>query len=310
MDMDIKVVVTQMMVMFLLILTGYFMYQKKFLSDSSTTAISGLILNLFNPALIMSSALSKERIATTRSIIYVLIISFLVFFFLVLLGFVMPKILRVKKEEIFIFKLLTVFGNTGFIGIPLTNAIFGSGAVIYASLFNIPYNIFLYSYGIYLIVKSKDKTSKVPFDFKKVINIGTISCIVTVILFLINPPLPEFATKTLSSLGAANTPLSMMVLGVCLAQLPLKSIFSNIRLYFFAFIRILFLPIAIALLLKPVIHDPIIFGVTILIIAMPCGSMPIMLVSKHGIQSNTLSEGVVLTTILSLVTISIISFFL
>ena len=43
--------------------------------------------------------------------------------------------------------VLSIFGSTTFFGIPVVGAVFGAEGILYASIFNIGYRIFLYSYA-------------------------------------------------------------------------------------------------------------------------------------------------------------------
>ena len=137
-------------------------------------------------------------------------------------------------------------------------------------------------------------------------NIGTVSSII----FISRIKLPEQFTSAITYLSNTTTSLSMIAIGVSLVQIPLKKIFTDVKLYIFAAIRLLIIPICSAVILKNIISDGLIYGVTILMAAMPCGSMPVILAQTYGVDSECAARTVVLTTILSLGTIGVVALFM
>ncbi|HIT89163.1 MAG TPA: AEC family transporter [Candidatus Merdenecus merdavium] len=303
--MSIQVVLHQMVIIFILMLLGYLVYKKGIINDVSTKHISGLIINLFNPALLISSSISENRQATTKDILITLLVAISMFVILMILGTIMPFILKAPKKNSYVYTLMTIFGNIGFMGIPITAALFGREAVIYVSVFNLPYNILIYTYGTHLIKKNSPNPIG-SFHLKDIINIGTISSFIAIFLFLLNPPIPDVLRDTVEIVGGTTTCLSMMVVGVSLAKFPMKDIFNNGRIYLFTMLRLLLLPILAAIFLKGFFQNDVMFGVTILMLSMPAGSLPALLSEELGVDSTQLSRGILLTTILSLVTISMV----
>lgn len=306
--MSVNIVFNQMIIIFLLMMTGYYLYKKSIITDDTDKFLSSLIVTVFNPAMIISGALEKEGPGGINEIIFVSVIACAMYLMLIISGYLIPYILRVAREEKNIYNVMTIFGNIGFIGIPVTSALLGKSALIYVIIFNLAYNVFIYTYGIYLITKGTEK--KPVYNLKNLINTGTVSSIAAIVIFIFKIKFPEPLTSAVNYLSSATTSLSMIAIGVSLAQIPLRKIFTDIKLYLFAAIRLLVIPICSAVILKHVITDPIIYGVTILMIAMPCGSMPVILAQTYGVDSECAARTVVLTTILSLVTISAVAFFM
>lgn len=89
------------------------------------------------------------------------------------------------------------------------------------------FNIFCYSYGIYLI-SGDDKLS---FDFKQLINPGIIFSIIAIIIYLTKWKMPQIIGETSNLIGSITTPLAMMLIGSSLADIPPKEVINDIRLY-------------------------------------------------------------------------------
>ena len=306
--MSTGVVLQQMLVIFLLILTGFIIYKKGIVSYDTSRQISALITNVCNPALMIASVFSDEMTATRGDVLATALIALVVYLIMIAAGFAVPLILRVKRDERKYFNLMMVYGNTGFIGIPVVTALLGEGAVIYVNVFNFFYNIFIYTHGIFVLNLGAENGNR--FSFKKLINIGTISSVLAVILFWFEIPLPVSVIETTSYIGKCTTFLSMIVLGVSVARTNIGRIFGNIRLYLFTMIRLIAFPILVTLVLKPFVANPTILAVTLLLTSMPVGNMPLMLAQEQGEEAETLSNGIILTTLLSLITITITTRFL
>jgi predicted permease len=108
-------------------------------------------------------------------------------------------------------------------------------------------------------------------------------------------------------MGRCTTFLSVVVLGISMASMQLKTIFSDVKMYLFAGIRFLGVPVVVTLLLKPWIANEILLGVITLTLALPVANMPLMMAQQNAEDTSTLSRGIVLTTLLSLVTITLVS---
>lgn len=80
-------------------------------------------------------------------------------------------------------------------------------------------------------------------------------------------------------------------------------------MYGFIALKFLLLPIAVSFLLRLVIKDEVVYGVTILMAAVPVGNLPLMRVEETGGDGTMLSKGIILSTVLSLVTIPVVTLF-
>lgn len=328
--MNIQTVFQQMLIIFMLILTGAVLYRRKLVSDDTSRQISGLVAHLCNPAHLIYSALSSQSKVSPQELLNGLLLILLAYGILLLCSFLLPYLLRVPKKEHFAYRLLTVYGNVGFIGIPLASAVLGPSSLIYVSLNNLVYNMLIYTHGISTIhavtgqcpsgascrkesrdqngQKNSGSLSRLFLSAKKftsLINIGTVSALLTLILYLGNFQLPLLLSETLHYMGRSTTFLSMLVLGTAVGQMPLRRIFSNLRLYPFTALRLILLPVLCIRLLRLLSGDMLLISTTALLLAVPAGNMPLILSRQRNADTETLSQGILLTTLLSLLTIPI-----
>ncbi len=307
--MDILIVLQQMAMIFILISIGIILFKKQMLSENTSTQISGIIVNVTNPALLVSSAFSEGPKASLQELGTAFAAFAAVYAVLIAAGFLIPYILRVPKGYHYAYQLLTIFGNVGFIGIPLAQAVLGPESLIYVSIYNLFFNILIYTVGIALLQKTKGEKSA-AFRAKKLVNAGTISAAATVFFYLCDFDVPSILPSTLNYMGQATTLLSMLVLGVSVAQMTPRDIFSHPQLYGFTLLRQILLPVLLIMAFRPFIDNPLILSTLALMLAVPAANMPLMLSKQFHVETETISQGIILTTVLSLVTIPVVSLFL
>lgn len=318
--MSITIVLQQMIIIFILIGIGMILYHNKMLSEETSKQISGIIINVTNPAILVCSAFEDVPKVSLRELGIALISYIAVFAILIAIAFLIPYILGVPKKLHYAYQMLTIFGNVGFIGIPLSSAVLGSESLIFVSIFSLLFNLLIYTFGMSMLEKaaslqtaegaSVSDKSITSGRLKKFINAGTISAAATIIFYLGDFPVPVIVSSTLSYTGRATTFLSMLVLGVSVAQITPKDIFSHPRLYIFTLLRQIIVPIGCVLLMRGLIENKLILNTMLLMVAVPAANMPLMIAKQMDMETESISQGIILTTILSLVTVPIACLFL
>ena len=233
-----------MAVLFLLMGIGYLCYRKNIITDEVSKKLSAIVVNIANPALVLTGCLEEEKIQG-KELLTTVIIIVAVYLALLLIAQVLPMLLRVEKRSRGTYRAMTVFSNIGFMGFPVVAALYGNGAILYAALFTIPYNVLIYTYGISAMSagdkreheKGVDENSGISFLLGRILNVGVIACIITMIIYFFRIPVPKVAADTITHLSNLTAPLSMMVIGASLATIDLKKLFMDVRLLFFSAIK-------------------------------------------------------------------------
>lgn len=297
----------QMIVLFILMGIGYFCYKKQIITDEVSKKLSAIVVNIANPALVLTGCMGEEKIRGEELLLTgVVMIS--MYIVLLILAEVLPRLLRVDKKSRGTYRAMTVFSNIGFMGFPVISALYGNGALLYAALFMIPYNILIYTYGVNAMsTEKKEGVEKGSSKLGRIFNIGVIACILTIIIYLTGIQMPEFVQKTVTNLSNLTAPLSMMVIGASLATIDLKKLFLDARLLVFSVIKLILIPVIGMLIIKQFVSNEIICGVCMVMLATPVGSMTAMLAQQYDGDYEMASKGVALTTILSVVTMPLVS---
>ena len=286
---------------------GVYSKKKGLIDNNNQKQLSGIVVNVGNPAMILSGSMSKENAMSKNELLFSLLIAIGIFMVMILLAFFIPKLLKFQSKDYGIVKLMLIFSNIGFMGMPMVSSIYGEAALMYVTIFLIPFNVLVYTYGIYVLQKD-NKESKGKYMLSKIFNIGVIACFISIILYLLPVQMPYFIVETISMLSKITGPLSMMIIGAYMLDIRWKEIFNDVHLIIFSVIKMIILPIIILFILKMIINDKILLGVSLIMLATPVGSMTAMLASQYNEKSYTLAtKGVSITTVMSVFTIPLIS---
>lgn len=296
------VVLEQMVMIFILILTGFVLYKKKMISDSASKDLSALVVNVCSPGLIIVSMFNDLSQIPRENVVFVGVIAVIFYIFLILFGYFLVWVLKVPDSLRNAYVLMTVFGNTGFIGIPVALAIIGPESMVYVIVFNFLFNLTIFTFGIMLLKKDTEGKKRTWKDY---LSPGLIVCIAAFLIYWFQLGLPEEIETLAGYYGNACTLLSMIVIGISLAGMKVRDMMQNKRLLAFVIIRFIAFPVILALALRPVLPDLLIRATVVLMAALPVGNFPAMLCEQYGRDPKPIAEGIVVTTILSVFTITL-----
>lgn len=209
-------------------------------------------------------------------------------------------ILYKKKEEQKrkTLKYGTIISNSGFLGNPMVEGIYGSDGLLYAALFMLPVRVVMWTLGIAVFLKDrKEKLWK---------NILTHPCIVAIYLgafvMLSGLQLPVFVEKTIMGISNCNTPLSMMLIGMMLAEVKPKGLIDKTMVFYVA-IRLLVIPAVVFAITAYLPIDAMLRGITVIMAGMPAPITTALLSAKYGGDEKYATGMIFLSTIVSLITL-------
>ena len=302
----------KMLTVAVLLVLGVVIYKAGIVSVQGSKETSALVIQICCPLMIIYNALEDESVFTLTELAAILAVCAVVYLVLLVTGELLPRLLRAPKEKYPFYTMLSLFGNVGFIGLPVGLSILGSSSMLYIVIFNMMYSVFFYTYG--LVTMSRAVGQKIPFRLKSLVNAGTVSCVIALGIYLfraVHPfAAPALVTDALGYVSCTTTFLAMLVLGVNLATAPLKAVLGNLRMYGFVLLRFLALPCLLAAVLSRLLPgEPMLVSSMALMAAMPAGNMSVMLASNYNAETDTLTSGIVLSTLLCTVMIPVVSLF-
>ena len=287
----------QNLVMLVYMMIGYFLYKKKLVSAGGSADIGRILLYIVMPAAILKSYLadfSRERLEG-------LFVSFLAALLSLLLSIAAARIAFSKEQGIERFG--AAFSNAGFIGIPLVQMTLGEEAVFYVSSYVALLNILQWTYGLVTITGDRSLISVKRLRTNPIL----LSFLAGIALFLLPVSLPETAENVVGTIAAMNGPLAMIVLGVYLGQVPLRSLFCGRVVYRSAKVRLIVIPVLTMALLFVFPEKYHMLKLTILIAASaPVGSNVSIFAQLYGQDYMQSVKEVTLSTLLCIITLPLI----
>jgi len=295
-----NLVFEQVMVLFLIMIVGMIATKRNIIDEQARKKMSELLLYITSPFLVVSSFNFKYSRDMLVNAGIVLAFALGIHLLAVFLGQFLFR--RYPKEKQSVLKFTLVFSNCGFMGFPVLESLFGKIGVFYGSIYNAVFHIFLWTYGMMLFSRNKEQTSIA----KAVINPGTVSVVIGMVVFLFPIELPNPVSQVLDMVGSMTAPLSMLIVGALLGSIDLKSIFIGFDAYYGSLLRLILMPMIAILALSPLGIERELLGVCVVVTAMPAAANTAIFAEKFDGDSILGSRSVGLSTILSIITIPLI----
>ncbi len=289
--------------LFLLIAIGYLLSWKGMLIPKTRKQLTDLIIYVVLPCNIVHSFMIKFSHEILLLSGEVLIIGFVIQGFYILLNKFLWN--RFPPNQGISLKYGIICSNAGFMGLPLSESVFGSIGLLYASVALLPIRIFMWSSGLSLFTTTTKK--------QVVKTLATHPCIIAVfvglVIMIFQIPIPAFLDSTITSLSSCCTALSMIVIGSILADVDLRTVFEKATVLY-SFVRLIAIPAVIYVVLRLIGIDNLVTGVIVLLAAMPAGSTTAMLAQKYDQDAPFASKLVFTSTLTSLITLPFWAFLL
>ncbi|WP_455616955.1 AEC family transporter [Eisenbergiella sp.] len=287
----------QNLVMFVYLLIGFFLYKKKLISAQGSADIGRILLYIVMPIAILKSYLAEFTMERLEG----LAVSFLAALLSLLLAILVSRAAFKKEQEIERFG--AAFSNAGFIGIPLVQMTLGDEAVFYVSSFVALLNILQWTYGLVTITEDRSLISMKQLRTNPII----LSFVVGVALFLLPFSLPTTLGNVVTTVASMNGPLAMIVLGVYLGQVPLRSIFSGRAVYRCTLVRLVIIPVLTIVLMMVFPAKYHMMKLAILIVASaPVGSNVAIFAQLYQQDYMQAVKEVCLSTLMCIITFPLI----
>lgn len=293
-------IINQVIILSIIMLVGIYARKKEIFNSAVNKKMSTFLLDITLPCLIVSSfnySYSQDMMNKAKLIF---IYSVIVHFALIFVSYIFAYKFEDRKNKVL--RAAIIFSNCGFMGYPVLEGLFGKIGVFYGSVFNIPFNLFMLSYGTMLFTGKKDiKSLKAALKHP-----GIIATVIGLMLFSFSITIPVPIYKALSSVGAMTTPLSMIIVGSMLAEINIKEIFSGFVVYYASAIRLIVGPLLTLIIMRLLHADRLLLEIGVTIETMPVAVIASILAEKYGGDTKLASKCIFISTIISMITIPII----
>lgn len=300
--MDVSVLIPKMIVFVVLMVIGYLCAKTNFAGREFTKDASKMVINVFMTATIINSVLVSDACLSGGELLQVMLVLCMSVGVCWVLAAISCRLVGLGDKAP-LFELLIAVMNNMFIALPVVETLFGSQAVFYCSLSCIPFNILLYTFGIYRLQGGEGKGS---VRLRDIFSVPLLATLAALVIFLLQPPVPPVVEELASTMSAATMPLSMIVIGSSLGSVSLLDAFKKGKLYLMCVLRLLLCPLLVWLLAGLITDDLMLRVTATIIAAAPSGVVVSVLAIQYDRDAVFTSEGVLLSTVFSMLTIPLI----
>ena len=287
---------SQVGIMFLMMAAGFGLVKAGKLTPEAVPQMTNLLLTVVLPCMLVDS-LQIER---TQALLDVMGYAFLLLAVLYVLYCLLtaPLFRRQPPATGKALRFGVLYGNVGFMGLPLIQMVLGEQAMVYGVINLIVFNLFNWSQGVVLMGGRKQISLK-----QAVLNPGILGIIAAMLLFFCGITLPSMAGNAVNFLGSMNTPLAMVIIGAQMAQADWQAIFRNRSILLACLLKLVAMPLLTALVLYPLHPEPDLYCTLVLLAGVPTASITAMFAQRYGQDVATSAQLVTLTTLLSILTL-------
>ena len=296
----VSLIIDKIIMMFLIMMLGVICYKKNFLDEGTSVKLSNFLLMIVNPLVIFVSYQIDFQADLFQNLLLVLGLSMVSFAVQILLiHLVIPG---KKNRDATIERLSAIYGNCGFIGIPLINSLFGREGVFYMTAYLTVFYLYFWTHGVIIMAGKTDlKTTA-----KNLLSPAIVGVVLGLVCFLAQLRLPSVIVSAMDSVGSMNTPLAMLVAGATLGKSDLRVCLRKKRIYWICALKLLIVPAVAMAMVLPLALPQTVVMTLLVAAACPIGACCTMFALKYKGDGQYASEMFAVSTVLSAVTIPLL----
>lgn len=294
----------QIVILLFFMAVGFILVRSKLLPHGSHRFFSTLVTYVFLPGLNFYTFAVGLDFSDFSKHFSNLGLSLVLLVVLYIAGMFLAKLFAKNKGEHGIYHYTFVMPNQGFVGFPLILGIYGLEMLVDFQIFTLPFSIFVYTLGMMML------TSQKGIVWSRLFCPPVIGMIAGFIVSLTGVPLPDIVIDISQTAGNCMSTVAMILTGCVLAELPLKEMLGDIKIYIVSLIRLVGIPVVActALYFLGATKDQIIL--TVLFLSLPCGLNTVVFPATYGGDSRPGAKLALVSSLMCLVTIPlIVSFF-
>ena len=307
----------QMAYLFLLIVIGYVLAKLRVVPDNAAGVLSKLENNVFIPALVMGTFMTKFTVECIRTAGQFLLGG------LVAIGITAPLAVllgRFCSKDSYVRKICTyglAFSNFGFMGNAIVLGLFRQDILFVYLIFTLPFWAGIYTWGVpALLIPSAEGKRTLWQRLKPFANPMFVGMIIGIVLGLLPFSGHEYADfgffgALVRDLGNCMSPIAMVLTGMTIAKIDIKATLKNASVYVTSLIRLVAIPLVTVFVLRLVLQlfpaIPLELSLCVVCaLAMPLGLSTIVIPSGYGMDTTAASGMALVSHLLSCITIPLV----
>lgn len=313
-----EVVFGQLVGFAIMLVIGYICITCKVYGEETLNGIRQIIVNVGIPLMVFANATSG---ATRDDLInsgVVLVLAVIVYVVLGLVMWCIARIMRLSVDRGHVFQIAFMFGNIGFIGLPLMVALFPERGALYYALVALVEQALLWTYAVWALKPQakRNEEAREPLGqrIRGIISPGLVAVVVSLLAILLGVQIPDVIISPLKTVGSMATPLSLMYIGGLFALRDWAGTLRRPELYVGVIVKMIIMPIAFYCLFT---YVPPLLGFTLdseavhaitIISGMPTMATLVILAERERNHAEYAVGLVLLTMVASLFTLSAVSY--
>ena len=294
------VVGSQVLILFLLIILGFFGGRIKITTKEGVRSMNDIMLYFVTPCVIIHAFQRQYDPLLLKNLLLSVLAAFISHAFSYILALIFIKNENYSKKKVL--RFASMFSNCGFMALPLLDALLGPEGVFYGAAYVAIFNLLVWSFGQYIM--AEDPSS---FDKKKcIVNPGFISVVIGFLFFIFSVTLPEIINRPIAYLADLNTPLAMLIIGYTFSTLNLKEIFDIKEEIVTIIIRLILAPVSLVGIFYLLGYRGVLLVACIVSASAPIAATTTMFSIKYGGDEALASKLVAVSTLFSIVTMTLI----
>ena len=300
--MQLSALLTKLVLFVIVMLIGVYGAKKKILKPDFNRGLTWLVINVFLVASIFSSVISMDASSlSAKEFGWIMLLLWVTYILSYLIGAIVVRVLPVGKEKAPQLELLMSTVNTLFVTLPVVETVYGAKGAFIVALGCIPFNVILFTYGV---ARLRGGTEG-GFRLKDILSTPLLATIAATLLFLLRVPVPGAVRSILSAISAATVPLSMLLVGSSLGSVQLGKALRDKNMLLLIAERFLLAPVITFFVMRLFGADEMLRNIMVITAATPSAIIVTALSLQTGRSGEYSSEGILLTTLLSLATIPV-----
>jgi len=275
------------------------------LSKGSLDDIARLVINFGLPGMIFSSILTEFNKQMLGSMTTVLAFGIIAITIGYLISYTLITLIKVKAQNKGEFMLSAVYGNTGFIGIPICYAVFGGEGALLAVMFDFAITLVLFSLGLFIFL-GINKSGGFLESIKKLFNPPIISLFTGLLAASLDVKITGIVMDGITMVGNMTPPLAMIFIGGMLSQITGKIQWRNREILGIVCAKLLLLPIVMVLAVQVMGIVGLAASIIVIQSATPTMVAASLFSQRYKGSAELSTSAICVTTLLSLLTIPLI----
>lgn len=298
---NLKTIAMQVLILYLIAGIGFVTDKIGIFKKDDGKRLIDLLFNVILPIAIIHTFMTMEYTAEhVKGIFIAFACAFATHIFGALVSALTFRKRSLKERGIYHYAM--ILSNAAFLALPLAKSVIGDEGIFYCSVYVAVFNMVAFTLGVYQISGREAK-----LNLKKLIfNPGSMSVIIGLPLFFIQPNISYFIEYPMELVGNCNSPLAMIVFGTFLANSNFKNMFAKKEIYFVSFIRLILVPLCMLGLFYICGVRGQLLVAMIISASAPTATNTAMYAAKYDNDTALGSEVVAQSSVLSIVTMPVL----